>query len=244
MKTLNRITGLALVAATLGFAAQSVSAQALYTLSGGAVRDSVVTTTKTGFSFVNDNFGGNVGFDFTPTANESVTSLGFFNYNGTATAGAGLTNSHTVGLYDPSGTLLASTTITAGSVGTADTNGSVFVYNSVAPVSLTSGIKYTLFGTASPSPGDGFVQNATGVIYNGITYNKNQYNVSTTLSGTRLAGSGTDGQQPGYFGPNATIIAGAAAPEPAQTAALGLFGLGLGALVLKARKRKANSMAV
>ena len=29
------------------------------------------------------------------------------------------------------------------------------------------------------------------------------------------------------------------APEPAQTAALGLFGLGLGALILKARKRKA-----
>ena len=36
----------------------------------------------------------------------------------------------------------------------------------------------------------------------------------------------------------------AAAPEPAQTAAMGLFGLGLGALVLKARKRKASGMAV
>ena len=35
-----------------------------------------------------------------------------------------------------------------------------------------------------------------------------------------------------------------AAPEPAQTASLGLFGLGLGALVLKARKRKASGMAV
>ena len=35
-----------------------------------------------------------------------------------------------------------------------------------------------------------------------------------------------------------------AAPEPAQTAALGVFGLGLGALVLKARKRKASGMAV
>ena len=34
------------------------------------------------------------------------------------------------------------------------------------------------------------------------------------------------------------------APEPAQTAALGLFGLGLGALILKARKRKADGAAI
>ena len=243
MKTLNRITGLALVAATLGFGAQTVSAQALYTLTGGSVRDSATATAKTGFTFIGGNFTGNVGFDFTPTANESVTSLGYFNYNGTATAGAGLSNAHTVGLYDPAGVLLTSTSIAAGAVGTADTNGNFFAYSSVAPITLTAGVQYTLFGTTGNQVGDGFVQQSTGVIYNGITYNKNQYNLSATLSGSRLAGSGTDFQQPGYFGPNA-IIAAAAAPEPAQTAALGLFGLGLGALVLKARKRKADSMAV
>ena len=39
------------------------------------------------------------------------------------------------------------------------------------------------------------------------------------------------------------ILEGAvAAPEPAQTAALGLFGLGLGALILKARKRKSEAV--
>ena len=239
MKTLNTITGFAVAAAALGFAAQSVSAQAIYTMSGGSVRDSAVTTTKTGFSFVNDPFGGNVGFDFTPTANESVTSLGFFNYNGTATAGAGLTNAHSVGLYDQTGVLLTSTLIAAGAVGTADTNGSVFAYNSVAPITLTAGQHYTLFGTAGTSPGDGFVQNATGVIYNGITYNKNQYNVSTTLSGARLAGAGTDGQQPGYFGPNA-IIASAAVPEASSSIGLGVL-LALGGMALIARKKSVKA---
>ena len=238
MKTLNTITGFAVAAAALGFAAQSVSAQAIYTMNGGKVRDTTGATTA--FTNAGDNgFTGNVGFDFTPTANESVTSLGYFNFNGTASAGSGLTNAHSVGLYDPAGTLLASTLIAAGSVGTADTNGSVFVYNSVTPVNLVAGTKYTLFGTTGASPGDGFVQNATGAIYNGITYNKNQYNVSATLSGTRSAGTGTDFQQPGYFGPNA-IIASAAVPEASSSIGLGIL-LALGGMALIARKKSAKA---
>ena len=239
MKTLKSITVLAVAAVSLAYTAQSVSAQALYTMSGGSVRDSAVTTPATGFTFVGGNFAGNVGFDFTPTANESVTSLGYFNYNGTATAGTGLTNAHSVGLYDPAGVLLASTLIAAGSVGSADTNGSVFAYNSIAPVTLTAGTKYTLFGTTGAATGDGFVQQATGVIYNGMTYNKNQYNTSLTLSGARLAGSGTDFQQPGYFGPNA-IITSAAVPEASSSVGLGVL-LALGGLALIARKRSVKA---
>ena len=235
MKTLNTITGFAVAAAALGFAAQSVSAQALYTLSGGSVRDSAVTTPATGFTVIGGNFAGNVGFDFTPTANESVTSLGYFNFNGTATAGAGLTNAHSVGLYDPAGTLLASTIIAAGGVGTSDTNGSVFVYNSVTPVNLVAGTKYTLFGTTGASPGDGFVENATGVIYNGITYNQNQYNTSTSLSGARSNTGALNFQGPGYFGPNA-IIASAAVPEASSSIGLGVL-LALGGMALIARKK-------
>jgi len=238
MKTLNTITGFAVAAAALGFAAQSVSAQALYTLSGGKVRDTTGATTA--FTNAGDNgFAGTVGFDFTPTTNESVTSLGYFNFNGTATAGAGLKNAHSVGLYDPTGNLLASTIIAAGSVGTSDTNGSVFVYNSVTPVTLTSGLKYTLFGTTGTSPGDGFVENATGTIYNGINYNQNQYNVSTTLSGTRSNTGTLNFQGPGYFGPNA-IIASAAVPEASSSIGLGVL-LALGGMALIARKKSVKA---
>ena len=238
MKTLNTITGFAVAAAALGFAAQSVSAQAIYTMNGGKVRDTTGATTA--FTNAGDNgFAGTVGFDFTPTANESVTSLGYFNFNGTATAGSGLTNAHSVGLYDPTGTLLASTIITAGSVGTADTNGSVFAYNSVTPVNLVAGTKYTLFGTTGTSPGDGFVENATGAIYNGITYNQNQYNASTTLSGTRSNGGGLNFQGPGYFGPNA-IIASAAVPEASSSIGLGVL-LALGGMALIARKKSVKA---
>jgi len=238
MKTLNTITGFAVAAAALGFAAQSVSAQAIYTMNGGTVRDTTGSTTA--FKNAADNgFTGNLGFDFTPTANESVTSLGYFNFNGTATAGAGLTNAHSVGLYDQTGLLLTSTLIAAGGVGTSDTNGSVFVYNSVTPVNLVAGTKYTLFGTTGASPGDGFVENATGTIFNGIIYNKNQYNTSATLSGTRSAGTGTDIQQPGYFGPNA-IIASAAVPEASSSIGLGVL-LALGGMALIARKKSAKA---
>jgi len=238
MKTLNTITGFAVAAAALGFAAQSVSAQAIYTMNGGTVRDTTGSTTA--FKNAADNgFTGNLGFDFTPTANESVTSLGYFNFNGTATAGAGLTNAHSVGLYDQTGLLLTSTLIAAGGVGTSDTNGSVFVYNSVTPVNLVAGTKYTLFGTTGASPGDGFVENATGTIFNGIIYNKNQYNTSATLSGTRSAGTGTDIQQPGYFGPNA-IIASAAVPEASSSIGLGVL-LALGGMALIARKKSVKA---
>ena len=238
MKTLNTITGFAVAAAALGFAAQSVSAQAIYTMNGGTVRDTTGSTTA--FKNAADNgFTGNLGFDFTPTANESVTSLGYFNFNGTATAGAGLTNAHSVGLYEQTGLLLTSTLIAAGGVGTSDTNGSVFVYNSVTPVNLVANTKYTLFGTTGTSPGDGFVENATGTIFNGIIYNKNQYNTSATLSGTRSAGTGTDIQQPGYFGPNA-IIASAAVPEASSSIGLGVL-LALGGMALIARKKSAKA---
>ena len=238
MKTLNTITGFAVAAAALGFAAQSVSAQAIYTMNGGTVRDTTGSTTA--FKNAADNgFTGNLGFDFTPTANESVTSLGYFNFNGTATAGAGLKNAHSVGLYDPTGNLLASTIIAAGSLGTSDTNGSVFVYNSVTPVNLVAGTKYTLFGTTGASPGDGFVENATGAIYNGITYNQNQYNVSTTLSGTRSNTGGLNFQGPGYFGPNA-IIASAAVPEASSSVGLGVL-LALGGMALIARKKSVKA---
>ena len=238
MKTLNTITGFAVAAAALGFAAQSVSAQAIYTMNGGKVRDTTGATTA--FTNAGDNgFAGTVGFDFTPTTNESVTSLGYFNFNGTATAGAGLTNAHSVGLYDQTGLLLTSTLIAAGGVGTSDTNGSVFVYNSVTPVNLVAGTKYTLFGTTGASPGDGFVENATGTIFNGIIYNKNQYNTSATLSGTRSAGTGTDFQQPGYFGPNA-IITSAAVPEASSSIGLGVL-LALGGMALIARKKSVKA---
>ena len=238
MKTLNTITGFAVAAAALGFASQSVSAQAIYTMNGGLVRDTTGATTA--FKNAGDNgFAGTVGFDFTPTTNESVTSLGYFNFNGTATAGASLTNAHSVGLYDPAGTLLASTIIAAGTVGTSDTNGSVFVYNSVTPVNLIANTKYTLFGTTGTSPGDGFVENATGAIYNGITYNQNQYNVSTTLSGARSNTGGLNFQGPGYFGPNA-IIASAAVPEASSSIGLGVL-LALGGMALIARKKSVKA---
>jgi hypothetical protein len=236
MKTLKAITGLAVAAASLGFAAQSVSAQALYTMTGGTVRDTTAGNTATGYTISTDAFTGNLGFDFTPTANVSVTSLGYFNYNGTAVAGAGLTNAHSVGLYDLTGTLLASTVIPVGSKGSADGSGSFFAYNTVTPVTLTAGTKYVLFGTSAP--GDGFVDAATGVLTTGIAINNNEYNTSGTLSGTRQ-GFGPAFQAPGYFGPNA-IITSAAVPEASSSIGLGVL-LALGGLGLIARKRNVKA---
>jgi hypothetical protein len=94
------------------------------------------------FSLITANFYGNgysvpqsFGYVFTPTTNIEVTSLGFFDYSGT-----GLGESHEVGIFNSSGTLLTSTTIPAGTGGTLEDR---FRYIGITPLELYAGQTYT-----------------------------------------------------------------------------------------------------
>jgi Domain of unknown function (DUF4082) len=77
------------------------------------------------------------GDTFTPTENITVTSLGFFDINGS------LTDPHNVGIFNSSGTPLADTTVPPGTGGTLVGD---FSYVSITPLNLTAGDTYTLAG--------------------------------------------------------------------------------------------------
>jgi hypothetical protein len=95
------------------------------------------------YSFDSANFYGNgyylpqtIGDVFTPTKNITVSSLGAFDYQQD-----GLREAHTVGIFNSSGTLLASAIISAG---TSDSLVGAFRYASITPLTLFSGQTYTI----------------------------------------------------------------------------------------------------
>jgi hypothetical protein len=157
-----------------------------------------------------------LGWEFQANAPVVVSELGVFDSDQD-----GLTDSYAVGLWNSSGTLLASTTVAAGTV---DPLIAQFRYNSVTPVALTSGADY--FIGALYTTGD------DGVLFPGsaettdprITYLQSEFTAGGTLSmPTSTGGAG------GYFGPNFTI--GGGVPEPATWAFLiagfGMVGAGM-----------------
>jgi hypothetical protein len=93
---------------------------------------SVITLSFTGNSYtVPQSFG----YVFTPNTHIDVTSLGFFDYYGT-----GLVESHEVGIFNSSGTLLASATIPAGTIAPLEDR---FRYIGITPLGLSAGQTYT-----------------------------------------------------------------------------------------------------
>ncbi len=81
-----------------------------------------------------------LGFVFTANSSFEVDSLGWLD-----ATGAGFSSQHTVGLFDSTGTLLASTTLSSG---TSDPLSDGFRYSSIAPITLIAGNEYTLAGTS------------------------------------------------------------------------------------------------
>ena len=80
-----------------------------------------------------------LGFVFTANANFNVTSLGYYDDQGD-----GFLTPHEVGIFDSSGTLLASTTLAAGTSGALGPND--FRYQAITPLALVAGDTYTIAG--------------------------------------------------------------------------------------------------
>jgi hypothetical protein len=98
----------------LGFAAIPAPAQ-----------QTAVTITPNPSNVFNNGFGYSLGYTFSTTDQLTVTQLGFFNPRG-------LANSHEVGIFTVGGTLLASTTVPAGSLTTV--TDPLFSYVPIAPL--------------------------------------------------------------------------------------------------------------
>jgi hypothetical protein len=205
----------------------STSLVAVLTLALGAHAraDSVaVTITPDPASTFNNGFGYSLGYEFLANSNVTVTQLGYF-------VDTTLTESHEVGLYTDTGTLLASTTIVNGDVMVAN-----FAYNPITAVTLTAGQDYVIMGTSGFT--DPYTFNPTSFSTDpSISFVQSAYNFD--------AGSGLnfpdtfDPTVTGYFGPNFMIVS-SSIPEPST---LTLGGLAMvGGLLVSWRRRLSRTV--
>lgn len=166
-----------------------------------------VSASGTPETLVNPPF--SLGYTFDVTNPFVVQYLGYFD-----AGGDGLNESHEIGLYDPSGTLLSSVTVGPGS-GDLLTGG--FRMAAVSPFLLAVGAGYNVLGTTLTGA-DQLLFSATKTNASGIVYVSGAYCAGAGLQDA--CGTNIDG----YFGAN---FAGTVAPEPASVVLLatGLIGM-------------------
>lgn len=158
-----------------------------------------------------------VGSVFTPSVNITVTALGFYDDGGTYPVTGAL-----VGIYNSGGTLLESTTVTAGA---NESNG--YAFATVAPLVLSAGQTYTVASNDIP----------TGYSYNYTSPPGVNPNISFVDS-TYTYGVGlnypTTHYLEVYYGPNFEFNTGV--PEPGLYGVLALGLTGLVTAVLRRRR--------
>lgn len=165
--------------------------------------------------FANNN-GNNqtLGYEFTPTANITVTALSYFD-----DAGDGLLGVHNVGLWTSAGTQLASAIIPAAVVAPIQDG---FRYMTLTtPITLAAGQSYFVGGTSGGASIDPYAQAATGVTLGpSITYVASASmadGIGNPLTFPGTTGSTTPGA--GFYGGSFLYTA---VPEPSSFALLGI----------------------
>ena len=183
---LNNLASCALVGlVSLSGLSQSAQAQAIFF--------SAPTT-----DFTNNAW--SLGFEFTTNSAFDVNSLGFYD-----DAKNGLSQSHAVGIYNTSGTLLASTTVLP-----SDALNGYFRYHDISTLHLNAGQNYII---SAETGSENYTYDPTGFGTDSrINFVASRYTVSSNL----VFPTSSDGTK-GYFGPNFTIGA-SAVPEPGAVA--------------------------
>lgn len=158
-----------------------------------------------------------LGFRFAVLQNMTVTSLGVYDANRN-----GLLNQGQVGLWNASGTLLATAFVPAGT--SAELDG-YFRYTSIAGVNLVSGVDY-IIGSYLNDAASSFRTNQGGVatIDSNVLLKSDRYSSNGGLVFPTTS-AGTTGA---WLGANFRASV-AQVPEPASLAMLGLGALGLAA---------------
>lgn len=151
-----------------------------------------------------------IGFRFTSDVAQTVTDLGVL----VDLSDGVLDSSHMVGLWrDSDQALLASATVTPGS-----TLIDGFRYESITPVDLDAGGRYTLGALYTPTDGDSYISSPSSVALFQISDTNGVFPASADLG---FAYPTEDSSNLARFGPNAISVP---IPAPASLALLGLGG--------------------
>jgi hypothetical protein len=203
--------------------AKPISALAILLSVGGMCRGSSIAFSfsagnpSTGFSGTNC-----YGFQFTPLVNIIVDSLGYLDFGQN-----GLVAGHQAGIWNSSGTLLISATLTTGTLAGPVLDGAQFTYTAITPIMLFAGSTYTI--GAEEDPAD--------QVFNDLTTGS-QTSAAPSLLSVSSVGYYVVNQ--GFAEPTSTIgnhydivnFTASAVPEPSS---LALAGLGVLALALRLR---------
>lgn len=204
----------------------------LFTLASGMLMPLTASTAAWDFtavgSMLNNGTGYSLGEVFVPTANFSITGLGYF----AATGPGGFAESHIVSIYDGSGNLLATATIGGGSL--SQSSGASFAFSPITPISLMAGETYVIDGASGVI--DPYAWNDAGfAIYAPITLLGDNWTGNgggaATFTGTSVVGDVSDG----YWGPNFIWNAGPAIPEPTSFLLVGSALIAAGVLLRRKR---------
>ena len=164
------------------------------------------------------------GWQFTVSSPITVSALGLFDVDANA-----LTNSHSVGLWTNSSTLLVQATVDNGSTPVSSVSGAGrWLFTSITPLTLSPGI-YDVGAFYSPSDADLLMYHtALPTTISGVTFNTTRLGIGSALSYPNGGIGSSD--NPGYFGPNLAI---SAVPAPSSIVSL---ATGLAAIALAIRR--------
>ena len=187
----------------------------------------VTLSNTTGQSLANPPF--TLGWQFTTNSSITVSELGLFDDSLN-----GLVDSHQIGIWNSTGTLLGMTTVQAGTV---DPLINQFRYAAITggPITLAGGQTYEI-GALYLDGNDPniFPGGATGFGTDSrITFDQNSF----IAGGTLMDPTNHFDTEPAYFGPNFLIGTTSGVPEPSAILLLGGGLLGIAGVIRRRRSK-------